>query len=82
MRRGSGLGKVIGRTNVVMQPISTPVLLAGVVVTLAYFVLVGYLVRSLRSNNRLPVVIAAVTGLVGALPAVLYALYSALNAVA
>lgn len=49
--------------------------------TLAYFVLVGYLVRSLRSNKRLPVVIAAVTGLVAALPAVLYALYSALNAV-
>lgn len=82
MRRESGLGKVIGRTSVVMQPINMPVLLAGVVVTLAYFVLVGYLVRSLRTNNRLPAVIAAVTGLVGALPAVLYALYSALNAVA
>ena len=65
-----------------MQSISPPVLMAGVVVTLAYFVLVGYLVRSLRSNKRLPVAIAAVTGLVGTLPAVLYALYSALNAVA
>lgn len=64
-----------------MQPISPPVLIAGVVVTLAYFVLVGYLVRSLRSNKRLPVAIAAVTGLVGALPAVLYSLYSALSAV-
>jgi hypothetical protein len=49
------------------------------VVTLAYFVLVGYLIRSLRSNKRLPSVIAAVTGLVGALPVVLYALYAALS---
>lgn len=62
-----------------MQSISPPVLLAGVVVTLAYFLLVGYLVGSLRSNKRLPTVIAAVTGLVGALPMVLYALYSALG---
>ena len=65
-----------------MQSISPPALLTGVIVTLAYFVLVGYVIRSLRSNKRLPVVIAAVTGLMGALPAVLYALYSALNVVA
>jgi hypothetical protein len=48
---------------------------AGVVVALAYFVLVGYLARSLRSTQRFPMVIAAMTGLVGALPAILYALY-------
>ncbi|MFJ9677147.1 hypothetical protein ACIRP2_03700 [Streptomyces sp. NPDC101194] len=65
-----------------MQPISPPALWAGVVVTLAYFVLVGYLIRSLRSNKRLPSVIAAVTGLVGALPVVLYALYAALSTAA
>ncbi|MFD5798008.1 hypothetical protein ACFWIO_31680 [Streptomyces diastatochromogenes] len=55
---------------------------AGVVVTLAYFVLVGYLAKALRSTHRLPVVIAAMTGLVGALPAILYALYSALKVIA
>ncbi|MFB6814388.1 hypothetical protein ACFV97_04980 [Streptomyces sp. NPDC059913] len=62
-----------------MQSISAPMLWAGVVVTLAYFVLVGYLIRSLRSNRRLPSAIAAVTGLVGALPVVLYALYAVLS---
>ncbi|MCX4867359.1 hypothetical protein OHU11_30450 [Streptomyces sp. NBC_00257] len=65
-----------------MQSISPPVLWAGVVVTLAYFVLVGYLIRSLRTNKRLPSVIAAVTGLVGALPVVLYALYAVLGTAA
>ncbi|GAA3823115.1 hypothetical protein GCM10023083_65540 [Streptomyces phyllanthi] len=57
-------------------------LLAGVVVTLAYFVLVGYLARALRAAQRLPVVIASIAGLVGALPAVLYALYYALTVMA
>ncbi|MGW2742077.1 hypothetical protein ACWC5O_07300 [Streptomyces sp. NPDC001450] len=57
-------------------------LAAGVVVTLAYFVLVGYLARALKSTQRLPVVIAALTGLIGALPAILYALYSALKVIA
>lgn len=57
-------------------------LAAGVVVTLAYFVLVGYLARALKSTRRLPVVIAALTGLIGALPAILYALYSALKVIA
>lgn len=57
-------------------------LAAGVVVTLAYFVLVAYIVRSLRTSRRLPVVITAVTGLVGALPAILYALYHVINVVA
>jgi uncharacterized protein with PQ loop repeat len=55
---------------------------AGVVVTLAYFVLIGYLARALKSTQRLPVVIVAMTGLVGALPAILYALYYALNVAA
>lgn len=55
---------------------------AGVVVTLAYFVLVGYLARALKSTRRLPVVIGAMAMLVGALPAILYALYSALKVVA
>ncbi|MEK2476239.1 hypothetical protein [Streptomyces noursei] len=54
-------------------------LTAGVIVTLAYFVLIGYLAKALRSTQRLPVVIAAMTGLIGALPAILYALYQALN---
>ena len=56
-------------------------LLAGVLVTLAYFVLVGYLARALRATQRLPMVIVSVAGLVGALPAVLYALYYAANVV-
>lgn len=56
-------------------------LLAGVVVTLAYFVLVGYLARALRSTQRLPVVIASIAGLVGTLPAVLYALYYVVTSV-
>ncbi|WP_244206639.1 hypothetical protein [Streptomyces swartbergensis] len=49
--------------------------MAGVVVTLAYFVLVGYLAKALRATQRLPVVIASIAGLMGTLPAVLYALY-------
>ena len=47
---------------------------AGVIVALAFFVLVAYIVTVLRGNPRLAVVVAAVTGLIGALPAVLYAL--------
>ncbi|MFE3706920.1 hypothetical protein ACFXPE_15805 [Streptomyces scopuliridis] len=50
-------------------------LTAGVVVTLAYFVLIGYLAGVLRATHRLPVVITAIAGLVGVLPAILYALY-------
>ncbi|MEU9714062.1 hypothetical protein [Streptomyces sp. NPDC047976] len=57
-------------------------LVAGVIITLAYFVLVGYVVRSLRGTRRVPTVILAVSGLVGALPAILYALYRALNVIA
>ncbi|NEB37280.1 hypothetical protein [Streptomyces sp. SID14515] len=57
-------------------------LLAGVVISLAYFALVGHLVKALRTTHRLPTVIVAVSGLVGALPAILYALYRALDVVA
>ncbi|MFD0352117.1 hypothetical protein ACFVHW_00010 [Streptomyces sp. NPDC127110] len=57
-------------------------LVAGVIITLAYFVLVGYVVRSLRGTRRVPTVILAVSGMVGALPAILYALYRALNVIA
>ncbi|MET9887576.1 hypothetical protein ABZZ20_31455 [Streptomyces sp. NPDC006430] len=57
-------------------------LLAGVIISLAYFALVGHLVKSLRTTHRLPAVIVAVSGLIGALPAILYALYRALNVIA
>jgi hypothetical protein len=56
-------------------------LIAGVVVTLAFFVLVAYVVRVLSTSHRLPRVIIALGVLVGALPAVLYALYYASQAV-
>jgi hypothetical protein len=49
---------------------------AGVIVALAFFALVAYVVTVLRGHPRLAAVVAAVTGLVGALPAVLYALYA------
>jgi uncharacterized protein with PQ loop repeat len=49
-------------------------LLAGVTISLAYFVLVGYLARSLRTTHRLPVVIGAISGMLGALPAILYSM--------
>ncbi|MGW2596985.1 hypothetical protein [Streptomyces klenkii] len=62
-----------------MHPNSSAWLLAGVVVALAFFVLVGYLARVLRTTRRLPVVIAAIGGLITALPGVLYALYYAVN---
>ncbi|MFF7438837.1 hypothetical protein [Streptomyces sp. NPDC008122] len=61
---------------------STAGLLAGVIISLAYFALVAHLVKSLRSMHRLPTVIVAVSGLIGALPAILYALYRALSMVA
>ena len=52
-----------------------PVLIvAGVVVTLAFFILVGYVVRALRGSSRPAAAIAAIATLVGALPAILYAL--------
>jgi hypothetical protein len=49
---------------------------AGVIVALAFFVLVAYVVTVLRASQKLAVTIAAVAGLVGALPAILYALYA------
>lgn len=54
-----------------------PVLIvAGVVVTLAFFMLVGYVSRALRNSSRPAAAIVAVATLVGALPAILYALYA------
>ncbi|MDT3399681.1 hypothetical protein RKE29_24080 [Streptomyces sp. B1866] len=49
-------------------------LVAGGVVTLAFFVLVGYLARTLRSARRLPLVIAAIGTLISGLPAILHVL--------
>jgi hypothetical protein len=46
---------------------------AGVIV-LAYFLLVAYLVTLLRGHRRLVAIIGAIAGLVGVLPAILYAL--------
>ncbi|MER5772580.1 hypothetical protein [Streptomyces sp. NPDC001985] len=57
-------------------------LAAGVVVILAYFTLVAHLTNTLRQNHRLPVVIGALAGLLGVLPAILYALNFALGATA
>lgn len=51
---------------------------AGVIVALAFFVLVAYVVTVLRAHRRLAAVIGAIAVLVGALPAILYAL-GALN---
>jgi len=52
-------------------------LMASVVVTLAFFVLVAFLVRSLRTTQRPAGIITAIAGLIGALPAILYALHYA-----
>ena len=51
---------------------------AGVIVALAFFVLIAYVVTVLRANRRLAAVIGAIAVLAGALPAILYAL-GALN---
>lgn len=57
--------------------VATSSLCAAVVVTLAFFVLVAYLARLLRTTQRPAGVITAVATLVGALPAILYALHYA-----
>lgn len=49
---------------------------AGVIVALAFFVLVAYVVTVLRGSQKLAVIIAAITALIGVLPVVLYALYA------
>jgi hypothetical protein len=49
---------------------------AGVIVALAFFVLIAYVVTILRGNQKLAVIIAAITALAGALPAILYAVYA------
>jgi len=47
---------------------------AGVIVALAFFVLIAYVVTVLRARQKLAGIIAAVATLAGALPAILYAL--------
>jgi hypothetical protein len=59
-----------------MHPDHTPTL-AGVIVTLAFFVLVAYVVTMLRGRQKLAATVAAVATLVGVLPAILYALFGA-----
>jgi hypothetical protein len=49
---------------------------AGVIVALAFFVLIAYIVTVLRGSQKLAAVIASVATLAAALPAILYALYS------
>ena len=49
---------------------------AGVIVTLAFFALIAYVVTVLRASQKLAVVIASITALAGALPAILLALYA------
>jgi hypothetical protein len=39
-------------------------------------VLIAYVVTVLRASQKLAVIIAAIAGLAGALPAILYALYA------
>jgi len=49
---------------------------AGVIVALAFFALIAYLVTVLRASPRLAVIIGAIAALIGVLPTVLYALYA------
>jgi hypothetical protein len=58
-----------------MRPDDTLVI-AGVIVALAFFVLIAYVVTVLRATRKLAGIIAAVATLAGALPAILYALYA------
>ena len=48
---------------------------ARVIVALAFFALIAYVVTVLRGSQKLAAVIAAITALAGALPVILYALY-------
>jgi hypothetical protein len=50
-------------------------IIAGVCVTLAFFVLVGYVVSALPKIRNPYLVIASLAVLIGALPGILYALY-------
>ena len=50
--------------------------IAGVVVALAFFGLIAYVVTILRGRQKLAAVIAAIATLAGALPAILYALFA------
>lgn len=57
------------------MPDSSVLSWAGVIVALAFFVLIAYVVTVLRASPKLAAVIAATATLAGALPAILYALY-------
>jgi hypothetical protein len=48
---------------------------AGAVVALAFFALIGYVVTVLRATTRPAAVITSIAALAAALPAILYALY-------
>jgi hypothetical protein len=58
-----------------MPPNDPALIMAGVMITLAFFALIGFIVWTLRHTTRLPAVIAALSTLIAVLPAVLYALY-------
>lgn len=58
-----------------MHGTSSEWLLAGVLVTLAFFALVAYVVKTLQPTRALPRALLALGTLFGALPAILYALY-------
>ncbi|WP_405148690.1 hypothetical protein OG589_12005 [Sphaerisporangium sp. NBC_01403] len=59
-----------------MQQASSMMTMAGALVTLALFVLIGYVVHTLgTSHSRLAGVLAAIASLIIAFPAVLYALH-------
>jgi hypothetical protein len=49
---------------------------AGVIVALAFFTLIAYVVTVLRASQKLAVIVASVATLAGVLPAILYALYA------
>ncbi|GLF93204.1 hypothetical protein [Streptomyces yaizuensis] len=58
-----------------MDPTLIPAAVAaGALVALAYFALVARVVTTLARHRRLPVVLASLIGLLGVLPAILYAL--------
>jgi predicted Co/Zn/Cd cation transporter (cation efflux family) len=46
----------------------------GVIVALAFFALIAYVVTVLRASQKLALIVAAVATLAGVLPAILYAL--------
>ncbi|GGO99279.1 hypothetical protein [Wenjunlia tyrosinilytica] len=65
-----------------MEQQRSTLLMAGVVVALAFFVLVGFLARTLRAKRGLPVTIVAIGSLIGTLPPILLAIYEVLKPIA